>query len=167
MVDSCDQLHKLSDKWVFWAHLPHDIDWSMKSYHKLITVSSLEEVINIANIVPEEMICNCMIFVMRDGINPLWEDENNKKGGSFSFKVDNDKIHDLWKDMVYLLVGEYVLNNENDMKKVNGITISPKKNFSIMKIWLRDCTIQNPKLIHILPQLDINGVLFKKHNPQY
>ena len=51
--------------------------------------------------------------------------------------------------------------------KVNGITISPKKNFSIMKIWLKDCTIQNPKIINILPQLDINGVLFKKHNPQY
>ena len=84
MVDSYDQVHQLSDKWVFWAHLPHDIDWSMKSYHKLVTVSSLEEVINLVNIIPVEMICNCMVFVMREGINPLWEDKHNVNGGAFS-----------------------------------------------------------------------------------
>ena len=22
----------LSDKWTLWAHLPHDIDWSINSY---------------------------------------------------------------------------------------------------------------------------------------
>ena len=24
--------HLLSDKWVLWAHLPHDTDWTLKSY---------------------------------------------------------------------------------------------------------------------------------------
>ena len=24
--------HLLSDKWILWAHLPHDTDWSLKSY---------------------------------------------------------------------------------------------------------------------------------------
>ena len=24
----------LYDKWVLWAHLPHDTDWSIKSYKK-------------------------------------------------------------------------------------------------------------------------------------
>ena len=26
------QTHILFDKWVLWAHLPHDTDWSIKSY---------------------------------------------------------------------------------------------------------------------------------------
>ena len=24
--------HDLSDEWCFWAHLPHDTDWSLNSY---------------------------------------------------------------------------------------------------------------------------------------
>ena len=27
----------LCDKWVLWAHLPHDIDWSLKSYSQLLS----------------------------------------------------------------------------------------------------------------------------------
>ena len=26
-----NNLHKLSDTWILWAHLPHDTDWSIKS----------------------------------------------------------------------------------------------------------------------------------------
>ena len=26
--------HPLYDKWVLWAHLPHDTDWSIRSYKK-------------------------------------------------------------------------------------------------------------------------------------
>ena len=27
--------HHLSDKWTLWAHLPHDTEWSLKSYTKI------------------------------------------------------------------------------------------------------------------------------------
>ena len=30
-----DNLHILSDKLRLWAHLPHDTDWSLKSYKKI------------------------------------------------------------------------------------------------------------------------------------
>ena len=91
-------VHKLYDKWTFWAHLPHDTDWSLNSYQKLVSISSLEEAVTLNNIIPEEMICNCMLFVMRDGINPLWEDSHNKDGGSFSFKIDNNQVNELWQE---------------------------------------------------------------------
>ena len=32
----CNSNHKLFDKWVLWAHLPHDTDWSLDSYKKII-----------------------------------------------------------------------------------------------------------------------------------
>ena len=84
----------------------HDTDWSLSSYQKLVTISSLEELVTINNIIPDEMVCNCMLFVMRNGINPLWEDSHNKDGGSFSFKIDNNDVGELWKEMIYKLVGE-------------------------------------------------------------
>lgn len=30
-----NNFHKLSDTWILWAHLPHDTDWSIKSYIKI------------------------------------------------------------------------------------------------------------------------------------
>ena len=78
--------HVLFDKWTLWAHLPHDTDWSLKSYRKIIKFNSVEEVIALVNSVPDLMIKNCMLFLMRDGINPTWEDPANVDGGCFSFK---------------------------------------------------------------------------------
>jgi len=34
MATSSEVTHPLYDKWVLWAHLPHDTDWSMV-YQKL------------------------------------------------------------------------------------------------------------------------------------
>ena len=30
-----------------------------------------------------------MLFLMRDGIQPIWEDEKNRNGGCFSYKINN------------------------------------------------------------------------------
>ena len=52
-----------------------------------------------------------------------------------------------------------------DMPKVNGITISPKKNFCIIKIWLNNCANQNPETINYsnIEGFTSYGSLFKKH----
>ena len=36
MEASAVEQHLLHDKWVLWAHLPHDTDWSVNSYIKII-----------------------------------------------------------------------------------------------------------------------------------
>ena len=33
------QLHPLSDTWTLWGHLPHDTDWSRKSYKNILADS--------------------------------------------------------------------------------------------------------------------------------
>ena len=78
--------HQLSDKWTLWAHLPHDTDWSMKSYIQIFTFNTIEETIALTKILPEKMIKNCMLFIMREGIHPLWEDPKNRNGGCFSLE---------------------------------------------------------------------------------
>ena len=91
-VASNSQFHKLNDKWTLWAHLPHDIDWTVKSYKKILTFDSVESAITLCETIPEKMINNCMLFLMRDGILPMWEDNKNKNGGCFSYKVNNKNV---------------------------------------------------------------------------
>jgi hypothetical protein len=105
---------------------------------------------------------------MREGIKPTWEDPRNRNGGCFSYKVVNKNVHKVWKDLTYVLVGGAISKLPEFVNSVTGITISPKKNFCIVKIWLANCANQNPTVVTndvkgIIPQ----GCLFKKHIPEY
>jgi hypothetical protein len=156
--------NKLYDKWSLWGHLPHDIDWTLNSYKQITTLETVEQTIALYETLPERMINNCMLFLMRKGINPMWEDPKNHKGGCFSYKINNKNVASVWKNLSYTLVGETLTEDKHIRANINGITISPKKNFCIIKIWLATCEYQNPKTIgEIAGGITAQGCLFKKH----
>jgi translation initiation factor 4E len=157
------QRHKLQDVWTLWAHLPHDVDWSEKSYKQIISLDSVEGCIGVMDTIPEKMIVNCMLFIMRRGILPQWEDPKNVNGGCFSYKIPNKNVPQAWKELSYLLLGETLTDNKGLLKTINGITISPKKNFCILKIWLSTCSYQDPRQIVEMEHVPAHGCLFKKH----
>ena len=166
-VKCSENKHKLSDKWVLWAHLPHNTDWSLKSYIKITEVETVERVIALVNSLPDQMIKNCMLFFMRKGILPMWEDPKNCDGGCFSFKITNKSIPKVWKNISYMLTGESLTNNKELLKTLNGITVSPKKSFCIMKIWTSTLKFQNVKELNEIEDVSFQGCLFKKHKPDY
>ena len=160
--------HSTVYKWTLWAHLPHDIDWSLKSYKKIYDITTIEEMIAITETVPDVLVKNCMLFIMKDGITPLWEDNHNKNGGCFSYKISNKYVYEVWRDLTYALVGNVISLNEQFVMSVTGITISPKKNFCIIKIWMNNCNFQNSALItQEVKGLSAQGCLFKKHSPEF
>jgi|UniRef100_A0A6C0I3A5 hypothetical protein len=159
--------HSLSDTWILWAHLPHDTDWSIKSYTKIFEFNTLEQAVTITEMLPPKLIVNCMLFLMRKGINPIWEDERNRNGGCFSYKIINKDVPGAWKQMSYLLVGETMSDNVNILSHINGITISPKKNFCIMKVWVANCLFQDATVIRDVEGVSSHGCLFKRHVPEY
>ena len=163
-----NDFHRLKYKWNLWAHLPQDPDWTVKSYKEIYQFKNVEETVAITESLPEGLIKNCMLFIMRDGINPMWEDQKNRNGGSFSYKVSNKHVYETWRDLTYVLIGENISNNVSFVNSVTGITISPKKNFCIVKIWMTNCDHQNPQIVtsdirNLAPQ----GCLFKKHTPEF
>jgi hypothetical protein len=165
--DTTQQLNSLYDNWTLWVHLPHDTDWTVKSYKKIMTIDSVEAALSLTETLPEKMIKNCMLFLMREGIQPTWEDERNRKGGCFSYKIANKSVTSVWKQLSYTLMGETLTKDIKFRNTINGITISPKKNFCIIKIWLSSCDYQNPSKIDDLEGITSYGCLFKKHIPEY
>lgn len=159
-ISNCRQLN---DSWCLWAHLPHDADWSLDSYKLLYKFKTVEETVSLINNLPEKCIKNCMLFIMRENINPIWEDEKNREGGCFSFKIGNKLIKDIWETLTYSLVGENIFTSEKNNLKINGITISPKKNFCIIKIWLNTCEYQDLKGLNEILDLQNETFIFKKH----
>ena len=104
---------------------------------------------------------------MRKGITPMWEDKRNRLGGCFSYKVVNKLVYDVWKMLCYSLCGETLCKDVSKTHLINGITVSPKKNFCIVKIWLSDCSMQDPDVLIPIANLSKQGCLFKKHNPEF
>ena len=155
--------NKLYDKWTLWAHLPHDTNWTFESYIRILTFNSVEEIIMLLETLPNEIITNCMLFIMRDGIKPMWEDPKNIKGGCFSYKINNKNVVSIWKNLSYSLVGESLTEQNSARPAINGITISPKKNFCIVKIWFSNCNHQNPSIIIDDIGISSQGCLFKTH----
>lgn len=162
------RFHNLKTRWNLWAHLPQDPDWSTKSYKLVYQFTNIEETIAITESLPEGLVKNCMLFIMRDGIIPMWEDSKNRNGGCFSYKVSNKNVFEVWRDITYTLVGESISNNNLFINNVTGITISPKKNFCILKIWMTNCDYQNPQIVtEDIKNLSSHGCLFKKHTPEF
>lgn len=161
------QLIPLSDKWILYAHLPHDTNWSINSYKKILEFSNVEETIALFETLPVSMVKNCMLFIMKSHIKPIWEDPLNRNGGCFSFKVSNKDVTKAWKNLCYSITGKTVTKNAQLLESINGATISPKKNFCIIKIWTKDCNTMTAKYIQNIPGLDKTGVIFKKQKPEY
>jgi len=158
----------LVKRWDYYYHLPQDKLWTSSSYKYIMeNVDSLEKLISINEIIPDDIIRHCMLFVMLSGIKPMWEDERNRNGGCFSYKVMNKLVNLVWKDLMYSLCGNTLTLNEKDMSLINGITISPKKNFCIIKIWLSDCSMQDPESINPIENLSNMGCMFRKHEPEF
>ena len=167
MTTNTSEFHRLKNKWNLWAHLPQDPDWSVNSYEKIYQFQTVEEVVGITESLPPDLVKKCMLFIMKDGINPMWEDKNNRDGGCFSYKVLNDDVFNVWKKLTYILVGNSISTNSTFVNSVNGITVSPKKKFCIVKIWLSNCKQQDPKLVTDETTLSPVGCLFKKHTPEF
>ena len=108
-----------------------------------------------------------MLFMMKKGINPTWEDPKNRDGGCFSYKVSNKNVAKTWSELTYRIVGGTISMKSDFVKCVTGITISPKKNFCIIKIWMTNCNYQDPKDVYPIKFLQPQGCLFKKHTPEY
>ena len=167
VISTNSVLHELSDAWILWAHLPHDTDWSLKSYMKIYEFNTVEQAITITETLPPVLVTNCMLFLMRKGISPIWEDERNRNGGCFSYKIPNKDVPDAWKQLSYSLVGETMSDNNKLLSHINGITISPKKNFCIIKVWLANCSFQDAAVIREVHGITSHACLFKRHVPEY
>lgn len=104
-----------------------------------------------------------MFFLMREHIFPCWDDPLNRTGGCLSIKVMKQDVPGFWRDLCMTLLGETLVIEEKREELadvVNGLSVSPKKHFCIIKIWLRTHDLAN-KVFYNLPKGNYGDVLYK------
>ncbi len=169
--DDSKSKHNLNSKWVVWYHNPSDKSWNKDSYKDILEISSLEDFLVLKNSWEKCLpsVYEGMFFLMRklsngNVIYPQWEDINNKDGGYWSFKIDKSAAQEVWFKLSCFTIGETICRDVMDSLQVNGISISPKKNFCIIKIWNNDYNKNNIELLSDkLDFLDMNEVKYSSH----
>ena len=153
--------HKLNNKWCLWFHDPLDNNWKIESYKGIHTIDTIESYWNLYSFLNNKIIENSMLFLMRENIDPLWEHKENINGGCWSLKIPKGNMFDIWNNISIALLCESISNE--DTININGISISPKKNFCIIKIWTNK-NINNIKNLNTIKNLSYNGIIFKPHS---
>jgi len=130
-----DNQHSLDNNWTIWYHDPNDKRWSSDSYDKLAYITTIEEFLTHYESI--DSFTSGMFFLMKDDIPPIWEDPNNIKGGILTYKILKTTSDNIWNDLSMMLIGGSL---SDDYTYINGISISPKINNCIIKIWIKDAT---------------------------
>ena len=159
--------NKLNTEWNFYFHDPSSYNWDQESYQKIYNIKTIQDFWILNNEV-ENKIHQGMFFLMRNEIFPLWDSEENKDGSSFSFKILKTDSKQYWNNLCVMILSEIFLKEEHLDKwdNINGLSISPKKNFCIIKIWLKTKDLFNNDNINEyfnMPKDYIGDVIFKNH----
>ena len=96
MLDKNLDKNILNDEWVLWCHDIKDSNWGKDSYIKVYSFNTIEDFWKLYKNLNN--VDNIMLFLMKKGIFPLWEDMHNRDGGileapnkiTINCKVDNE-----------------------------------------------------------------------------
>lgn len=158
---SKDTDDNLNDIWTVYFHDPYDTDWTYSSYKQLGSLSNIETFWNVHTVLKSK-VHQGMFFIMREHVFPCWDDPYNREGGCMSIKVLKQDIDEFWEELCIRLLGETLVVGDKNTSCdcINGISSSPKKSFCIVKIWVKDDTLNQPEHFNIPPNYH-GDVIFK------
>ena len=151
----------LNDIWTLHFHDPNNEDWNLTSYFRLSDVSTVVDFGKVHTCVKDKLKSG-MFFLMREHIFPCWDDENNVHGGCLSIKVPKDNVVQYWEELCFRVLGETLMtpDGREQWDVVNGISISPKRYFCIIKLWLRTGDFNDKKYFR-LPENHYGEIIYK------
>lgn len=154
--------YAIENQWDLWFHSIKNTKWDKSSYKKIYTIKNYLDFGVLDNIFKQNHYQNGMFFVMKSGIFPNWEDPENRLGGCLSFKVKSSNVIECWNDILFKCISGKSMRDLND--KINGLSISPKKEFNIIKLWFSEKDVNYKDNFIEFSDLNINNSLYKAHS---
>ena len=124
---------KLKNNWVLWFHKVNDNNWSLENYSKIYEIKTYKDTLFILKEI--ENITSGMFFLMKEGVTPIFEDNNNINGGYWSLRITKKDSYDFWEKIIYYLLVDKITNDDKYDEYINGFSVSPKINNCIFKVW--------------------------------
>ena len=128
-----DATAKLGQPWVLWYHDPASKDYSIKGYVRIAEVTTIQQFWTLVDSIQKEAWECGMFFFMKGKILPMWDAPENEHGGTWSKKIEISKTYDAFIDLMVHCITDELMNSKNET--LVGLTLSPKGQFHIFKIW--------------------------------
>lgn len=157
---------KLKNTYTLWSHDIYEKNWDIAGYKKICDIDNVAYFWQFINNLDKLKFRNHHFFLMKKKINPTWEDENNRNGGICSFKVQIFNCLKLYEDLCVYMVNNILCDKEDD---INGISISPKNTFAIIKVWNKDSNNDISQLVNkkITEKYENLPLRYTKNAPEY
>ena len=160
--DKCEDELFLSECWTLYFHDPDNNQWTPNSYKVISNFSTVQDWcytdFSFTNLWQKGM-----FFIMREHIQPLWEDPYNCNGGCFSFKVNKPEAAQFWFKLGALLLGGTLGKTEEIDSNICGISMSPKRNYCILRVWVQTYEYNKIDLFN-LDVPSYSQIMYKTHN---
>ena len=159
---------KLKYKYTLWANNPSTTDWKAKDI-KVVTISTVSEFWRLFNNFNKMGAKYERYYLMKDGVEPRFEDKENRNGGVLSIKIDDEKLGlKLYEYMcVSTMVNKLLKDDVDDV--ITGICINPRKDSLFIKIWNKngDVDMTNNLNPDIYDKIKDFSMQYKKNIPEY
>ncbi|EAL50181.1 eukaryotic translation initiation factor 4E, putative [Entamoeba histolytica HM-1:IMSS-B] len=138
-AEPIDGQHKLNTSWTLWYDQPSNESIPYGSNTKEVycfgTVENFWRMYN--NIIKaSDLVCMSSYYLFRKGIEPKWEDAQNKNGGRWihycSKTMKNEGIEEKWLNTILACIGEDFPSSE----LVKGCVFNCKKNQIRISLWV-------------------------------
>jgi len=152
----------LNNNWVIWYH-DNNNDWTINGYKKIYEITTIEDFWEIYLRLNNYILLKGQFFLMKKGIEPIWENEENVKGCCWSYKINKNDSFMSWLYLSINICGEIITKDHKNIDSINGISLSPKKNFCIIKIWNNDRTNIENILVDKINNINLSLCLYKNN----
>jgi len=122
--------------WTLYFHSPEETKWTLNTFINLGSMKTWQQFWVIMDTLKTDSFSDGMFFLMRDPSPPLWESHHHIRGGCYSFRCQKKDAAEIYLNYsIASMLGGLSTDPANLM---NGISISPKRGFNIVKVWNTD-----------------------------
>lgn len=128
--------------WTIYFHSPEETKWTLNTFISLGSMKTWHQFWSVMEQLKPESFSDGMFFLMRDPAPPLWESHHHIRGGCYSFRCPKKDAPDVY--LTYIIASMLNGISHDTNNKINGISISPKRGFNIIKVWNSDAQFHEP-----------------------
>ncbi|XP_025102998.1 eukaryotic translation initiation factor 4E-like [Pomacea canaliculata] len=134
--------HPLQNRWAMWFFKSDKArDWC-DNLRLVTTFDTVEDFWALYNHIQKasKLPSGCDYSVFKDGIQPKWEDDQNKRGGRWLINLNKQQRHtdldNFWLETLLCLIGEAFDEQSDD---ICGAVVSIRTKGDKLGLWTRDC----------------------------
>jgi hypothetical protein len=157
---SLDKLDSLipTGSWTLYFHSPEETKWTLHTFLSLGSMKTWRDFWAVMESLNTEYLPDGAFFLMNDPAPPLWENHQNIRGGCYSFRCQKRDAADLYLNyMIAAMIQKLSVNPDN---KINGLSISLKRGFNVIKIWNTNGKYHSPSDLESFTTIQESDIIY-------